>query len=353
MNQTVDDRRSDLDAAIAQHEGTTAAEPVKPDTLPPEQLVAERPQDSEPVEPAQEAAEPQHQQDNTQIDTPPAEAAKVDAPPKKKAPSAPIDWSAEEKEAYATLPDVAKTAIHRREAHINQVLQDTAEARRLNEQIARTIEPYRALMAAEGIQNPLQAIDGMFKTVAQLHTGTPAQKAQRLALLAKHYAIDIELLDKALVGTLPENPEQDKVEQIVNQRLAPFYQWQQQQQQQEQQYHQQIYQGAVQTIEQMAENPQFPHFASVRLEMANFMEAAAREQKPLTIEEAYDKACWAEPAIRTQLMSTQNVRQIQDKRNAASSISGQRSGGAGTNNALQDMDIRAMLEAQIPGSNRL
>jgi hypothetical protein len=58
-------------------------------------------------------------------------------------------------------------------------------------------------------------------------------------------------------------------------------------------------------------------------------------------------------ASNAQGMAQQNQQQISQKRAAASSIAGQRGGGAGVTNSMEDMSIRQMLEAQLSGGNRL
>jgi len=146
--------------------------------------------------------------------------------------SAPPDWPKDTN--YAELPEAAQAYIHQREVHVNQMLQNVAHERRMAQQFQQVVEPFKGLMAAEGVQDPLAAVHGLMNTTAQLAMGAPEQKARKIADLINHYRVDLEILDKTLAGQMPENPEQAKIEQLINQRLGGIEQRFQQMDQQRQ-----------------------------------------------------------------------------------------------------------------------
>ena len=206
----------------------------------------------------------------------------------------------------------------------------------------------------------LQGIGELLKTAATLAIGSPQVKAQRLAGLAKHYNIDIGLLDQALAGTMPENPEEDRLQRLLDQRMGPVNQLMQQVQQAQQNQQQQVFVQANQTVEQFGQDPRNEHYDAVRTVMADFLDVAAHNGQVMTLDEAYQRACMATPGVAEEMtrrfnsgvVSTQQ-QHLQQKSNAAASISGQRSsGGSGTPN-YDKMSMREMLEAQLPQQARI
>lgn len=51
----------------------------------------------------------------------------------------------------------------------------------------------------------------------------------------------------------------------------------------------------------MAENPKFPHFETVRQDMADIVEISAKRGVYLSLEQAYDKAILLNPEVSTQV----------------------------------------------------
>jgi len=251
----------------------------------------------------------------------------------------PVGWTPESREHWAKLPQNVRQQISKREVEVNKLLQDTADARRLHQEFGRTVEPYRALMASQGVNNPLEAVNGLLETAAALSMGNDNQKAQRLAGLIKHYGIDIETLDSILAGEEPQqrqgNPNAD-IENLINQRLAPYEQ-DRQRQQQEQQY--QVRQRAAISVNQVAQKE---FFNDVRMDMADIVEMATKRGQSITMEQAYEKAVQLNPEIQRVVRGRQSSQDIHSKHNAASGIRGNRSGVPDGNGNL---DLRSQLEA--------
>jgi hypothetical protein len=117
-----------------------------------------------------------------------------------------------------------------------------------------------------------------------------------------------------------------QVEERVNAR------WMQQTQQRSQ------HEGA-QAVEQFqATNPEF--LDDVRQGMAVRMEMAAKAGRAVTLQEAYDSECWANPDVRTILQKRQQAEaakaqtaSTQQARIAASSVKSNPSTGASSNGA--------------------
>ena len=342
-----EDRRADLEAAMA---GVEFDDDESTET------VSELP-DTPSVSPAGEEPVSEQAAPNSDAEQQDVDAASIPAK-KQKGPSAPVDWKPEMKAEFGKLPEPVQQAIHAREVHINQVLQQSADARRMAESVVRTVEPYRALMTAEGVSDPMQAIDGLLKTAATLSMGSQAQKAQRLAQLVNHYGIDIETLDKALAGSLPKNTEEDRVSQLVNQRMHQYEQQQYMQQAQAEQYYAE--QNANMTVSQMEQDPKYPHFDAVRTIMADFVDVATANGQQYSLDDFYQRACMMVPQIAQQVIQQQSngfmqgqQQRVDQKRNAASSIIGRASNGAGGTQNLGEMSLRDTIAAQMGGGGRI
>jgi len=272
----------------------------------------------------------------------------------------PVDWPAEVKAKFGDADPAIQEAVVARERHINQTLEETAQVRREHQEFSQMIAPYGPLLQAEGVQNPMAAVKGLLDTTAQLMMGTPAQKAQRVAQLIQHYGVDIATLDQVLVGENPVDPQMSSIEQMINQRLAPVDQLLQRVHQTEQQSQYQAQEEAGQTIEQFAQDPKHVHFDSVRDTMADFLDMAAQRGQNMTIDEAYQRACLADPQIAPlvtqqfqQQAASANAGTIAGKRNAASSIHGNKA-ASGSATALEEgMGLREALEAQFADSRRI
>lgn len=258
----------------------------------------------------------------------------------------PVGWTPENREHWAKLPQGLKAQITKREQEVNKVLQESSNARKFTQEFERTIAPYQSMMAAEGATNPVQAVNALLQTAATLSMGSKVQKAERIAQLVRHYSIDIEALDSVLAGEQvqqkndPKSIEQE-VERLVNQRLAPYQQQQQYAQQQAQQEQRAKAQQAI------AEVQQREFFNDVRLDMADLLEVASRRGIQMTAADAYDKAVALNPEIQSVLQSRKQ-NNLDGKRNAASSIRGNRSGVA---DAGGSEDLRSLIEASWNQAN--
>jgi hypothetical protein len=91
---------------------------------------------------------------------------------------------------------------------------------------------------------------------------------------------------------------------MVQQRLAPFQQFISQQQQREQLQQEQTTQQVAMTIEQMANDPKYPHFDDLREDMADIIDIASKRGQYYPLEEAYRRAEAMNPTI-SKLVATQ------------------------------------------------
>lgn len=261
------------------------------------------------------------------------------APIKEKAPAS---WSAKAREAWGKLPAEAQAEVMKREREVNKVLQETAGARNVVTQLNSVLAPYKDGMIASGMHNPMEAIGTMLATESRLRAGSAQEKAYTVANLIKNYGVNIQELDNILSGqgyaNAPSVNTDPRIEQLIEQRMAPvnqFLQMQKQQQYQQQQYEQQ---QAAQTVSTFAERAEFIN--EVRMDMADLLDMAAARGQPMSIEDAYKKACAIHPEVSSIMAQREKERammgnqsEIMRKKTAASSINGlQRSPQTSKNN---------------------
>jgi len=273
-----------------------------------------------------------------------AEAAKDDAADGKDV-KAPVDWGPEVREEWKGLPKSVRDHINAREQHINQTLQDGAQNRKLGENFLHLTAPYKAIMDAEGARSPLEAVEGLFKTVGTLRMGSPDQKAQMMAQLISVYGIDINMLDTALVGgeiQPPANP----ADAALDAKLAPINTFIDQfnAQQNNNAENEQIRIG--EDINKFAATAEF--FNDVRVDMADFLDAASRNGSVMTLQQAYDKACAMHQGISGVISKRASDKALlagnssmASKRNAAASINGSSTGPGGAKSTSLRGDVEA------------
>jgi DNA-binding transcriptional MerR regulator len=249
---------------------------------------------------------------------------------------APESWRPATREHWTKLPPEVREEVMKRETEMNQFVQRTSTQRKIADQFIQTVQPYMGMIQSEG-GNPLTAVQNLLQTAAFLRTGPSGQKATLVAKLVKDFGISIEDLDRALVGEkVPEAPE-DKINQLLEQRLAPVNQLLQQIQGVRQQRSQQVDQEVDTEIQQFAQDPTNEFFRDVYNEMADLVEIAARNGRSLSLKDAYDKSCMMSSSVQ-EVIRTRNA----SKKSASSSLAprGAPAGGASS----PDDSVRGDLE---------
>ena len=295
------------------------------------------------VEPVQEELDLGTEEPSTEV--PHEEASsevEVKTEPVVKAEPAPQSWKPGIKAKWDKLDPEVRQEVMRREKQTTQVLNESAQARQVADQFQKTVQPYMARINSVG--NPLQAVQNLLHSDHMLSTAPKVQRAQIIAKLINDYGIDIQTLDGVLSGQVQAvDPVQSKVDQLLQQRLAPYEAYIQQQRQAETARAQQETQGLAQTIQQMAQDPKYPYFEKVRGDMADIIELSTRKNVPITIEQAYNKAIQLDPEISKASAAAKANAIAQRAKKASSSVGGAPSGllsGSSTAN-----DRRATIAA--------
>jgi hypothetical protein len=257
---------------------------------------------------------------------------------------APVNWGPKERESWSKVPRDLQEKIMSREQEISTGLQNSADARRTHEDFGKLTQQYGAVLSGLG-DTPMETVNNLFSTVANLRMGSPIQKAQVIADLITDFGVDINTLDSAIVGAAPsqETQQSSQIEQIIAQRMAPFEAHMGQQNALVQQQASQRQDNANSEVHNFSQNAEFLH--DVKHDMADMIDMAAKRGIDMTLEDAYAKACAINPQIsavmaersqRATLTGASNT--MASKRNAASSVTGRQIGGGGGNGAMSTRD---------------
>lgn len=271
-----------------------------------------------------------------------AEAVTAAAPTAVKAPDA---WKEPVKAKFAALDPEVQAEISRREAEMHRKFTSQDEERTLGKKIREIAQPYEAILRAEGasVEDSFRSLMNM---AYQMRIGSAETKRQILISTARAYNVDL--------GVPLQQGTSDPTIAALQREIAELKHGQQAQIQERQQQ-----QGAALKAELDAflAEPGREHFETVKPVMAALLNSG----KASTYQDAYEKAIWADPEIRSTLQA-QQLREAEEKRaaeakakadaakRAAGSVTGSPGGvrpsnGAGNGSATLRDEIRANLRA--------
>lgn len=214
----------------------------------------------------------------------------------------PDRWSAEWKATFATLPRTAQQVLLDRESEyskgFDQKSQEAASLKRQYEPLGQLIEPRKQAWAMQGL-TPEQAISQVV-AISEYATSDPAGF---LKWFASQNRIDLQ----QLTGVQPQQTGTDgqpsstqnapvatpEIASVLNRvnSLERFFTQQHQAQLNAQ-------------IESFKKAPGHEHFEDVRADMGALIQAG----RSADMEEAYQKAIWANPSIRDKIQAEQRAK---------------------------------------------
>ena len=208
----------------------------------------------------------------------------------------PASLSADDLSRWATLPREAQQIVAQEAAK-------AAETARALEPVQSVLKQYEPLYAARGIAAP-QALASLFEAQRMLET----RPAEAIAVLARQYGVPFPQ-----AGGNPSQP-QDEIAQLV----AHVRSLEAKIAEREQVAEQTLARETDSVIRAFAMKPENKHFPAVRHDMGERIKA----NPELSLEEAYDRACWADPAIRKQLLADAEKASIADRAKRAAEAKG-------------------------------
>ncbi len=267
---------------------------------------------------------------------------------------APESWSPAAREGWKDLSEPVRTQIHKREKEIGMALEDGKTHRMAGERITSLTDKYAPIIAAEGGTDPIQAIEAMMQVVATLRMGSPEAKAQKIAQFIHTYSVPVSVLDDILSGQ--QKKAEDPMTKMIDERMAPVNQLLQRINQADQNRTADTNNAAVTDVQKFQADKANEFYEDVRMDMADFVDAAKRNDREMTLKQAYDKACAMHPEVSKILAKRAadaaligNKDEIAAKKIAGSSIMGKQGGATAKGDDASMRDTISELYDQATG----
>lgn len=213
------------------------------------------------------------------------ELAKTAAAPVVKA--LPKSWKAEQKAIWDKLAPEAQAYIEQREAQVEEGFKANANKVRYGEELGSVMQPYEALLTAQGVKSHAEAVKYLMNAHYVLSTSDPAAKAGRLAAIMKSYNVSVEDLNKALAAEpAAPDPAVTKLQGEVKELRTTLTESQKLELNR-------INDEARREVAAFAADPAHPHFK----DCAEHIMLLLQDPK-ISLKEAYEMAVWANPVTR-------------------------------------------------------
>ena len=251
----------------------------------------------------------------------------------------PSSLSVEAKAKFATLEEPIRKEILRLDANFHKGIEQYKTDAGFGKELQQIAQPYMAMIQAEG-GTPAGAFRDLLNTAYQLRQNPQAV----VKALAQQYGVELGPAAPAGDPAAQTNPEVAE----LRQRLAAF---ESKLTEGEQAQQQELRRAADEAMAKFAADPKNVYFTDVRASMASLIQSGEAKD----YQDAYDKACWINPAIRQALTQQAADKAEQeriakakvksaDARRAAFDVSG--SGAA--SNGKSELSLRQQLEAAFP-----
>lgn len=255
----------------------------------------------------------------------------------------PQSWEAKFAKDWETLPEHIQAQIEKRENDAYRGLEQYKERAAFAKDVQQALQPYMQTIQQLGA-TPVQAIQRLFNADHVLRNATPAQKQQYWVQIAREYGVPLNDQEMQQAASSYQAAPPALAQEINNlrQQLAQVQQMTEQAQMT----------PYMSEIQQFAAQPGHEHFEVLRPIMAAMLEQAASENRPMTLQQAYDEAKWANPQVREALLNEQRQQQqtaqrqvVQNARQAAVQVRGAPS--AALPQTIDPKDRRAFIAAQL------
>lgn len=245
------------------------------------------------------------------------------------------------------LPPAVIQQLNAREEQVHQELTRNSEERKTGSEFNKAVAPYMAQIRSENT-TPINAVAELFNMAYFLRTATPQQKGAFLWRTAQQFNADMRQVQQGqAVPQQQFNPQINAITQQVN----TLQQQLKQQQDQKAAAEQEAITSQINTFKADAAHP---HFDAVALDMAAMLQAGRAQN----LQDAYDKAIFANPEIRSIVMAEQvkadEQKRVADQkakadaaRKAGSSVRGGPGSGANKNGKVPQKSLRDEIAANL------
>lgn len=276
-------------------------------------------------------------------------------PPAPVAIKAPEGWKAELKAKFNELPPEVQAEISRREGETHKALTKQDDERLFGKRVSEIVSPYLPTIRSEG-GTPEKAIETLLQTAHVLRQGTDQQKAMAVAQVIQQFKVSPQGLFSILQGGNAQGGQPlqqgqfDPRLETLQQRVDRMERAEQEAAQQRQLQEDARIQGL---LADFAAKPGHEHYEQVKVFMGHLLS----NDQAVDLDEAYNKAIWANPEIRSSLIAaqvdpnkrlTEQTAKTERARNAAVSVTGSPGGARALNGAANphssiEDDLRAAI----------
>lgn len=254
---------------------------------------------------------------------PVAEVAKVEpAKPEVKAPvvdakygKAPTSWKGGAQSKWDAVDPEIKAEVHRREEDFHKGIESYRNKAQIFDSLDAEIKPYEAMIRAANT-TPQAVLRDFFNTAYVLKSGSAVDKAAMVHGIMQQYDVSIDEVNKMLTAAAEGKPTRPVEDPRVSQLAKEVEEWKATQKAQEENTQRAAYESVVSETQVFGSKPENKHFEAVKLDMAALLQSG----RAVDLQDAYNKAVWANPEVRETLIAEQQAarsKQAADKAAAA------------------------------------
>lgn len=217
---------------------------------------------------------------------------------------APKTWRKEAADTWATLPAQVRQEILKREDDIFKGIEGYKSEAAYGKSFRTVLDPFLPALRQHGL-DPVAQVGHLMTAHHTLALGTPEQKNTLFRQIAADYKIDLTTLTPADEPSFIDpavKALQTEVQQLHSKLSAG-----------EQSRLAQAREQQTKAIEAFAADPANPHFEDVANDMVTLIEKGVCS----TLQEAYEKAIWTNPAVRAKELTRQQAEASAKAREAA------------------------------------
>lgn len=236
--------------------------------------------------------------DQQQVTDPTQVAVAVRNPPK--------SWAKEYHEHWAKMDPKAQEYVELREKQMLDGIEQYKDYSGFGKAMREVITPYKALIAAQGIDEP-KAVAALMNAHYKMSSLPPQEKAAYFQMIARNYGVDLAQLPQGQQEQV--NPAIQKLEQKLGTLENALSQ-------REQAQREELKTKVTHDVTAFADekdakgNLVRPYFDEVSEDIVTFIDRGA------SLQDAYDKAVWANPVTRAKeqaRLKTEAQAQLRDK----------------------------------------
>lgn len=227
----------------------------------------------------------------------------TDTQPQRDINRPPSTWKPQVRGEWEKLTPAVRAEIHRREMDFQNGQAQLLPDAKFGSEVRRVTEPYRAMLE-QGYGSADRGIAAFMQSGAALFMGTPQQKMQEISRIAQQFGIDLSQLS----GQSEPQTQQPFADPRVDQLLQQMRQQDQERQAAEQRTLEGVANQWMSEVDAQGQ-PKRPYLADVMQEMSVLIPQIRQTNPILThaqvLEQAYDRAVWANPDTRAALQGKQ------------------------------------------------